>query len=345
VSRRLGRVPALIAVTLLVGGAVGACGRAGSGDATRTGPDAVAAPASAVAQPASLVLDFTPNAIHSGIYTALARHDDTANGVKLHVIIPGESTDAIDLLAEGKVNFAILDIHDLAIADAKGANLVGIMAIVERPLAAVIAQKRFSSPGDLAGQRVGVTGDASDLAVLRSIVAGAGGDPNKVKTITIGYNAVPDLVDGRVAAATAFWNDEGVQLSHQKPGFHVFRVENYGAPAYPELILTTTRAQLGKDPGLARGLVHALVEGYDTVLKDPGAGERALESQVSGLSATAVSQQLRAELPAFLPIGGGGYGALKPSILNAWAKWETKFGIVKHRPDLSAMFDSAFLPK
>jgi ABC-type nitrate/sulfonate/bicarbonate transport system substrate-binding protein len=296
-------------------------------------------------QPASLVLDFTPNAIHSGIYTALARHYDTANGVKLHVIIPGESTDAIDLLAEDKVNFAILDIHDLAIADAQGRNLVGIMAIVERPLASVIAQKRFTSPRDLAGQRVGVTGDPSDLAVLRSIVAGSGGDPSKIKTITIGYNAVPDLVDGRVAAATAFWNDEGVQLSHQKPGFHVFRVEDYGAPAYPELILSTTRAELRKDPTLARGLVHALVEGYDSVLKDPKVGERALESQVSGLSASAVSQQLRAELPAFLPVAGGSYGALKPSILSAWAKWETKFGIVKHRPDVKTMFDSSFLPK
>jgi putative hydroxymethylpyrimidine transport system substrate-binding protein len=343
VSRRLRRVAALTAATLLVSGVVGACGGTSNGTKTPTRP--LATGANPVTQPASLVLDFTPNAIHSGIYLALARHYDTANGVKLHVHIPGESTDAIDLLVEGQVNFAILDIHDLAIADAQGRNLVGIMAIVERPLASVIAQKRFVSPRDLAGQTVGVTGDPSDLAVLRSIVAGSGGDPRKVKTITIGYNAVPDLVDGRVAAATAFWNDEGVQLSHQKPGFHVFRVEHYGAPPYPELIVTATRAELRKDPSLARGLVHALVEGYDAVLKDPKAGEQALESQVTGVSASAVSQQLQAELPAFLPFGGGGYGALEPSILNAWAKWEAKFGIVKHKPDVATMFDSAFLPK
>lgn len=109
--------------------------------------------------------------------------------------------------------------------------------------------------------------------------------------------------------------------------------------------MSTTRAQLRKDPSLARGLVRALVAGYDAVLKDPKAGEQALESQVSGLSVSAVSQQLHAELPAFLPVGGGSYGALKPSILKAWAKWETKFGIVKHEPDVTTMFDSAFLPK
>jgi putative hydroxymethylpyrimidine transport system substrate-binding protein len=291
-------------------------------------------------------LDSTPNAVHSGVDTALARHYDTANGVKLKVIIPGESTDAIDLLADGKVNFAILDIHDLAIADEQGRKLVGIMAIVERPLAAVIAQAKFRSPSELAGQTIGVSGDPSDLAVLHSIVSGAGGNPAKLKTITIGYDAVPDLVDGRVAAATAFWNDEGVQLAHAKPGgFNVFRVENYGAPPYPELVVCATQAELRRDPSLARGLVHALVKGYDAVLKDPAAGEHALESQVTGLSNTAVSEQLKAELPAFLPQGGGGYGALKPSILAAWAKWEQKFGIVPRKPNIKTMFDTQFLPR
>jgi putative hydroxymethylpyrimidine transport system substrate-binding protein len=332
------------ATTMAVTALVAALALTGCGGASKA-PSPTAHDSSA-AQSASLVLDFTPNAIHTGIYLAKARHYDTANGVNLHVIVPGESTDSIDLLADGKVNFAILDIHDLAIADAQGRNLVGIMAIVQRPLAAVIAASKYKSPKDLDGQLVGVTGDPSDLAVLHSVVAGAGGNPAKLKTITIGYDAVPDLLDHRVAAATAFWNDEGVQLSTQDPGgFNVFRVEDYGAPPYPELVVCATRSELKRDPSLARGLVHALVDGYDAVLKDPQAGERALESQVTGLQASAVTEQLKAELPAFIPVGGGAYGSLVPSVLKAWAKWETKFGIVKKTPDIKTMFDSAFLPK
>lgn len=311
------------------------------------GPLATAAAASAP-QPASLILDFTPNAIHSGIYTALARHYDTRNGVALQVRVPGQSTDAVSLLTAGRVNFAILDIHDLAIADAQGRGLVGIMALVQRPLASVIAQPRFTSPRQLDGQTVGVTGDPSDLAVLRSIVAGSGGKPNSLRTLTIGYNAVPDLLSGRVAAATAFWNDEGVQLAQHADGhgrYHVFRVEDYGAPAYPELILATTRSELKAHPQVARAVVHTLVDGYDHVLAHPRSSAQALESQVSGLSPAAVSAQLKAELPAFLPRGGGSYGALVPSVLHAWAKWEVRFGIVRRLPDLATMFDSAYLPR
>jgi ABC-type nitrate/sulfonate/bicarbonate transport system substrate-binding protein len=298
----------------------------------------------AAAQNASLMLDFTPNAIHAGIYTALARHDDTANGIRLQVRIPGASTDAISLLSAGRVDFAILDIHDLAIADEQGHQLVGIMALEQRPLAAVIAQPRFKNPKQLDGQTIGVTGAPSDLAVLRSVVAGGGGKPGTLRTITIGYNAVPDLLSDKVAAATAFWNDEGVQLSHQKPAFNVFRVEQFGAPSYPELVVCATAAELRRDPSLARGLVRTLASGYGYVLKHPATAEHYLESQVSGLSAHAVSQQLQAELPAFLPRNGGTYGALEPSVLGAWARWERRFGIVRRNPDVSTIFNRSFLP-
>jgi ABC-type nitrate/sulfonate/bicarbonate transport system substrate-binding protein len=289
------------------------------------------------------VLDFTPNAIHSGIYLALRRGYLRRAGVALQVIVPGASTDAISLLTAGRVTFAILDIHDLALADARGHKLVAIMAIVERPLAAVIARPGIDSPRQLAGRLVGVTGAPSDLAVLRSIVAGAGGDPSRVRTVTIGYDAVPDLIGGRVAAATAFWNDEGAQLQRTRRGFHVFRVERYGAPPYPELVVTATAAELRRDPGLARGLVRGLVRGYRAVIADPQAGAAALEASVSGLPAAAVAAQLAAEVPAFRTPSGA-VGALDRSTLDAWARWEQRFGIVARRPDVTAMFAPGYVP-
>ena len=175
--------------------------------------------------------------------------------------------------------------------------------------------------------------------------AGGGGNPRTLRTITIGYNAVPDLLSGRVAAATAFWNDEGVQLSHQHPAFNVFRVEQFGAPSYPELVVCTTAAELRAHRALARAVVHTLQAGYEYVLAHPAAGAHYLESQVSGLSPRAVSEQLRAELPAFLPPGGGVYGSLVPSVLRAWAGWELRFGIVHRRPDVASMFDGSLLAR
>ena len=96
---------------------------------------------------------------------------------------------------------------------------------------------------------MGITGVPSDTAVLRSIVAGAGGDPRRVHTVTIGFNAVAALLAHRVDAATAFWNDEGVTLARRHPGFHIFRVDAFGAPAYPELVLCATAQHAAREPG------------------------------------------------------------------------------------------------
>ena len=302
-----------------------------------------ASSASTAAQPratrtATLILDFTPNAVHTGIYAALAHHYDRDDGVRLHVVAPTATTDSIKLLETGKVDFAILDIHDLAIARERGQDVVGIMAIVERPLAAVIAAPDVGSPRALEGKTVGITGVPSDTAVLKSTVAGSGGDPAKVKTITIGFNAVADLLAGRVAGATSFWNDEGVTIRSKRPGFHVFRVDDFGAPAYPELVLCATGSTLRRDPALARGVVDALVHGYDYTLAHPRQAARDLEHEVSGLDPKLVTAQLTALLPAFrgpdLHVG-----ELDTARLQRWAAWESRFGIVSRAPNVAATFD------
>ncbi len=318
----------LLSVILLAAVALGALTLSGCGSSGTGAP----APASA-----SLVLDFTPNAVHAGIYTAIARGYDARAGVHLHVVVPSATTDSIKLLESGRVNFAILDIHDLAIARERGADIVGIMSLVQRPLAAVIAAPAIATPRRLQGRTVGVTGVPSDTAVLHSILAGGGATAAKVKTITIGFNAVADLLAGRVAAVTAFWNDEGVTLSRRRPGFHVFRVDRYGAPSYPELVLCVTGRTVRTKPRLARSVVRALGQGYSEVLRDPLVGARTLERLVPGLDPTLVGAELQALLPAFR-VPGEPVGGLDMGRLRAWADWEVRFGIVRRRPDVGAMF-------
>jgi NitT/TauT family transport system substrate-binding protein/putative hydroxymethylpyrimidine transport system substrate-binding protein len=287
------------------------------------------------------MLDFTPNAAHAGIYSAVARGYDRQAGVRLRVIPPPSPADSVKLLEAGKVDFSILDIHDLAIADERGAGVVGIAGIVERPLASLIAQPRFRTPRALQGTTVGVAGDPSDLAVVRSIISGSGGDARTVKTIDIGGAAVPDLLSGRLAAATGFWNDEGVALAQRRPHFTVFRVDSYGAPSYPELVLCTTRSTLDRERGLATAVVHAVVRGYGLTVSDPVASAKDLEASVEGLDPKLIAADLAVLRPAFVGPNGRP-GELDTSLLKAWAAWEARFGIVSSVPDIATAFDTRF---
>jgi ABC-type nitrate/sulfonate/bicarbonate transport system substrate-binding protein len=321
---RLRPVLLLLAVALLAG-----CGSTTGNDR----PD----------EDASLLLDFTPNAVHAGIYLATQRGYDEAEGVNLRVRAPGASTDALKLLEAGRTDMAILDIHDLGLARERGADVVGVAALVQRPLAAVLAAPRIRRPRELVGHRAGVTGLPSDTAVLDSVVRGDGGDAQRVRETTIGFQAVKALLAGRVDGATAFWNVEGVELRAARPGFHEFRVDDYGAPAYPELVLCTTRATLADRKPVIRATIRALQRGYGEAQDDPPSAVAAMRSAVHGLDAKALSAQLDAVAPAFTA-GASTFGQLRPNILRDWARWDVRFGILEHRPDLAQAFDTTLVP-
>jgi NitT/TauT family transport system substrate-binding protein/putative hydroxymethylpyrimidine transport system substrate-binding protein len=316
------RTVALLAAVLLLAGLAG-CG----GDGAEPG-----AP-----KGASVVLDFTPNAVHSGIYAAHAEGFYEDAGVDLTIHQPGESTDAPKLLAAGRTDFAILDIHDLGIARERGLYLVGLMPIVQRPLAAILARddSGVHSPRDLEGRTVGVTGLPSDEAVVDSEVSADGGDPAAVHEVTIGFNAVSSLAAGKVDAATGFWNAEGVALERLGVPFEAFKVDEYGAPPYPELILTTSAETLDQHPELVEDVVAATRRGYAFTEAHPG---RALDDLLAGdkaLDRADQAAQLKVLLPDLHP------RPFDPRVLREWAVWDYEHGLLEHPLDVKGAFGLA----
>lgn len=313
------RVAALLAAALLLAGLAGC----GGGGAEPGAPRGV-----------TLVLDFVPNAVHSGIYAAQRQGYYEDEGIDLTIRQPGESTDAPKLLAAGRTDFAILDIHDLGIAREQGLEVVGTMPIVQRPLAAVIARGEgpVQRPRDLEGHTVGVTGLPSDEAVVDSEVTADGGDPAKVHEVTIGFNAVSSLAAGKVDAATGFWNAEGVALRHQGTPVRIFKVDRYGAPPYPELILTASQDLIESDPQLVDSMVAATERGYEFVVDDPAQGLNDLLTAVPSLDRADQAAQLQALLPDLRP------APFDPAVLREWAAWDLEHGLLKRPLDVKVAF-------
>jgi len=283
---------------------------------------------------ATLVLDFVPNAVHSGIYVAGANGYYRDRGVDLDVRAPGESTDAPRLLAAGKVEFAILDIHDLGIARERGIDLVGVAPIVQRPLAAVFARADgpVRRPREMEDHRVGVTGLPSDEAVVASEVEADGGDPEAVDEVTIGFTAVPSLAAGKVDAATGFWNAEGVALRDRGVPIRVFKVDDFGAPPYPELVLTTSRKTLEGDPKLVEAVVEATRQGYEVAEKHPGVALKDLLNANPELDEAEQKEQLQALLPVLHP------RPFDQAVLREWAAWDLRHGLLEKPLDVEQAF-------
>jgi NitT/TauT family transport system substrate-binding protein/putative hydroxymethylpyrimidine transport system substrate-binding protein len=281
---------------------------------------------------ARLALDFQPNAVHSGIYTAIRDGADRRHGLSLRVRVPASSTDSIKLLLAGRADLAVVDIHDLALARERGRDLVGVGALVQRPLAAVIARAGIGRPRELRGRRVGVTGLPSDDAVLAAVLGRDGLRLSAVRRVTIGFSAVPSLVAGRVDAVVAFWNAEGVTLRRRGVRTREFRVDRYGAPPYPELVLAVTRETLRRRRDLVQDALAALRDGTREALSHPPTAVAEV-ARASGEEPAAVRAQLAALASALRPPL-----RLRPRALAAWARFEMRFGIVRRRPDLRRAF-------
>jgi NitT/TauT family transport system substrate-binding protein/putative hydroxymethylpyrimidine transport system substrate-binding protein len=289
--------------------------------------------------PLSLALDFTPNAAHAPIYAAARTHADTKHGVKLRILGPGSGTpDSLKLVTSGRADVGVLDIHDLGLAAERGADVVGIGALVQKPLAAVIARQGIKRPRDLAGKTVGVTGLPSDVAVLNAVVSGDAGDFSRVKQHTIGFSAVPQMVAGKVDGVTAFWNAEGVVLHTRGVKTNDFRVDNYGAPPYPEVVLFAKRSMVQKRREEIRNLIAALADGVRAVHSDPEAAIKQI-AQVSNADDPLVRAQLKAVNPLFDPPM-----RFDPAVLRRWAAWDARFGILPRRPNVARLFDLTLAP-
>ena len=282
----------------------------------------------------TLALDFTPNAVHAPIYAAAREGHDARRGIRLRIRPPGSAPDAVKLVTSGRADVAVLDIHDLGLARERGQDLVGIGALVQRPLAAIIARRDVRRPRDLEGRRVGVSGLPSDPAVLRAVMEHDGGDLRRVDQVTIGFAAVPNLIQGKVDAVPAFWNAEGVVLQRRGAPVREFRVDDFGAPRYPEVVVFTTRRTLERRREALEDTVDALADGVRSVLRDPEPAVAEV-ARAGNTDRALVRAQLRAVAGAFRPPL-----KLNRTALEAWARFDERFGVLERRPDV----DRAFVP-
>jgi putative hydroxymethylpyrimidine transport system substrate-binding protein len=200
-----------------------------------------------------------------------------------------------------------------------------VMPIVQRPLASVIARADgpVRRPREMEGRRVGVTGLPSDEAVVDSEVEADGGTPAKVDRVTIGFTAIASLAAGKVDAATGFWNAEAVALRRQGVPVRVFKLDEFGAPPYPELVLTVSRRLLERDPELVDAVVGATRRGYELTEEEPEAALADLLAADPSLESADQKAQLRALLPVLDP------RPFDRGVLREWADWDLEHNLLE----------------
>jgi ABC-type nitrate/sulfonate/bicarbonate transport system substrate-binding protein len=227
-----------------------------------------------------------------------------------------------------------MDINDVGTAAERGFILHPVGALVQVPLASVVAGDRdeIRRPRDLEGSEVGVTGLPSDDAVLDAVVEADGGDPGTIDRTVIGFDAIAALSAQRVDAATAFWNAEGVALRELGIPTREFRVGDFASEPFPELLVVTTGRLATDEPELIEAMRAALVRGYSLAANSP---DKALESLLSAVEALDPPTQ-KAEMDSLVKADAFASGVVPGSVssdrLRNWFRFARAAGIEGANP-------------
>ena len=308
--------------------------------------DVISAP---TAKHFTVMLDWFPNADHAALYTAIARGDFATVGLDVEPVTPSETAEPLKLLAAGKVDMAISYEPELLLARDEGLKLVSIGALVQRPLTSIIAlgEQHITSVAQLAGKTVGTAGIPYQAAMLHSMLERAGVNPAKVKEANVGFNLVPAMLSGKVAATLGgYWNYEALQLrlKHKHP--LVIPVDEAGVPSYDELVLVVRESEAHTDGQDLRAFLQALTRGERQVRTDPRAAAKLIEQANPSVEAKLQLASIEKTLPAAQPTKPSDpYGWQEPSAWAKFSNWMYSRGLLRSSPNEGLPpFTNEFLP-
>jgi putative hydroxymethylpyrimidine transport system substrate-binding protein len=314
------------------------------GEKAEPGAGAAGAPA----EPLRLMLDYFPNADHAGIFAARASGAYEEAGLDVAITPPPDPSAPLKLLLAGRTDIAISYAPELLLARDKGAELVSVGALVQKPLTSLmsVGKAGVRTPRDLRGKRVGTAGIPYQSAYLKTILQTAGVDPESVTETNVGFNLVPAMLSGKVDATLgAFWNYEGTDLRRRGRDPVIQRVERLGVPTYPELIFVVRRRDLDERFGArVRRFIQATARGHADLKADPAAGLAGLLEADKGLERGLQEAVVQATLPVFFPADQERpFGYQEPAEWQRYADWMLEQGLITRRQAAEQALTNEFL--
>ena len=302
--------------------------------------------ASPKAQPLDLVLDFFPNADHAGIYAALADGEFRRQGLDVRVHAPSDPAAPLKLLQAGRADLAISYEPEVLLARDRGLQVVSVGALVQKPLTSVIAigQRHIASVAQLKNKRVGTAGIPYQSAYLKTILRRAGVDPAAVDETNVGFNLVPAMLSGKVAATLGgFWNYEGIQLQQQRRHPTVIPVDRAGVPSYDELVFVATRKTARAKGNEIRRFMRAVAAGYQSARRDPARAVKALVAANHDLQPKLQLASVKVT-PFFPTRSSQPFGYQDPRLWSAYGDWMLRNQLLTRPPNAAAALTNEFLP-
>ena len=298
----------------------------------------------------TLVLDWTPNTNHSGIYLAIDKGYYADEGLEVSVVQPPDD-GAEMLVGSGKAQYGISfqDTLASALVGDYALPITAIAAVEQHNTSGVISRKGegITSPKKLEDKKYATWGLAIEQAMMRNVVEADGGNFDKV-------HMIPTTVTDEASALSSHtfdaiwvyygWAGIGCNVAGVPTDFWSFRDVNPVFDYYTPVIIGNND-YIQKDPDAVKAFLRATAKGYEEAAEDPqlaaqtlikcnpelSKSEQLVESSQEYLSAEYISDAAK-------------WGVFDASRWNTFFDWLNENDLVDEEIPSDFGFTNAYLP-
>lgn len=222
-----------------------------------------------------LALNWKPEPQFGGFYAAQVLGEFKKQGLDVEILEGGSGTPTVQMLANGKVDFAIMSAEEIIISQERNPKnkVIALFAVFQtNPQAIIVREERGFQKLQDVFKNDGVLALQSGLSYAQFLV-------NKMKPIQV--KLVPYQGGIGHLLANSKYSQQGFSTSEpllaEKNGLKVktFLVADEGFNPYTT-VLATTEAHL-KDKDLIRKIRQAVTAGWQAYLQDPTATNQRME--------------------------------------------------------------------
>jgi len=294
-----------------------------------------------------VLLDWTPNTNHTGLFIALEKGWFAEEGLKVTITQPPED-EALVLVASGKAEFGVSFQESMGPAIAKERDALGVTAvaaIISHNTSGIMSLKTsgIQRPADLAGKRFASWETPLVTAVVRYIVENDGGNFNAVRMIP---NFATDAISALQTDVDAIWiyrawdgvaaEVKGVDINYLDLGTIDSTFDFYT----PVLVTNTRWAAANSDT--VKKFLTIVSRGYDFAIHNPAEAAEILLKHAPELDRALVMRS-QEYLKTLYQGNTRRWGEIDPARWGNFYRWMFEQGLLEKNIG-SGGFTNEYLP-
>ncbi len=293
----------------------------------------------------TVVLDWTPNTNHTGLYVALHEGYFEKEGLDVEIIQPSEGT-AEQLVASGAAHFGVSYQENVTFSRAEGIPIVSLAAVIQHNTSgfASLKEKGIVSVKDFEGKKYGGWGSPIEEATIQYLMEMEGADPEKVEILTTGeadffQASATDEID--FAWIFEAWTGIEAKLKDMELNYIDLGKEAEVFDYYTPVLITREK-NIQENHELVASFVRAVEKGYQYAIDNPEEAADILLELVPELDRDLVVESQKYLAGKYCD-DAPYWGMQKAEVWERYMLWLHENGFITEPVDSSKAFTNDFL--